>query len=63
MNKKELKKLDKNIEQEYYKQGHGVQINIMDITKVFRDCREDVTQNGLSLEMAVSNAIAKYRMN
>lgn len=51
--------LDQAIEQEYYKQAKGVQIDIMDIGKVFTDVRKAVTA-GLTLESAMTEAIDKY---
>ena len=56
------KKLDKEIERAYYQHGQGVAINIMDIGKVFADCRAAVLAGG-SLDEAVKTAIAKYRQN
>ena len=56
------KKLEKEIERLYYKNGDGVQINIMNIGKVFSDCTEAYNR-GEDLETAVLAAIAKYREN
>ena len=50
------------IEQEWYKQGSGVQINIMNISKVFKDCKVEMKQ-GKTVQEAIANAIVKYREN
>lgn len=55
-------KLDKAIEQEYYRQASGVQINIMSIGKIYADCRAAVAA-GKALESAMAEAVAKYRLN
>ena len=55
------KQLDKMVEQAYYKQGRGVQINIMDIGKLFKDVSEAYLA-GQDLDEAVK-AIKKYRQN
>jgi hypothetical protein len=62
MAKRKQNELDSQIEKEYYAQGSGVQINIMDITRIFSDCRAAVGA-GTSLKDAVAAAIAKYRQN
>ena len=56
------KQLDKMVEQAYYKQGRGVQINIMDIGKLFKDVSEAYLA-GQDLDEAVKEAIKKYRQN
>tara|TARA_Y100000310_G_C20159437_1_gene568455 strand:+ start:201 stop:416 length:216 start_codon:yes stop_codon:yes gene_type:complete len=55
-------KLDRDIEKAWYKQGFGVQINIMNIPKVFREVRAAV-QGGQSIKDGVADAIKKYREN
>lgn len=55
-------KLDKAIEQEYYRQASGVQINIMSIGKIYADCRAAIAA-GETLESAMAKAVAKYRLN
>lgn len=56
------KALDKQIEAEYYKQGSGVMVDIMDIGKIFRDVKLELAA-GTPLPTAISAAIAKYRKN
>jgi len=56
------KKLDDEIAALYKKHGDGVQINMMDIMKIYKDCR-DAAAAGTSLEEAMIAAIAKYRLN
>jgi len=56
------KRLDKEIEQTYYRHGSGVQISILDISKVFADCRAAHAE-GTDLDTAVLAAIARYRQN
>ena len=52
--------LDAQIEQAYYKNCAGTQIDIMDISKLFADARAAV-QAGGDLEQAVIAAIQKYK--
>jgi hypothetical protein len=59
---REDKQLRKDIEQEYYKQGNGVEINIMSIGKIYADVTAAVN-GGKSLQDAMAEAIAKYRLN
>jgi hypothetical protein len=44
------------------KQASGVQVNIMDMSKIFNECRASVAA-GVSLEDAVNVCIVKYRKN
>lgn len=53
------KALDAAIEQEYYRQGHGVQVSIMDIPKIYTDCRAAVGR-GEALADAMRAAVDKY---
>lgn len=53
------KKLDKMIEQAYYRLAAGKQISIMDIPKVYRDCRSAIA-GGTSVDAAVTDAVARY---
>lgn len=53
------KLLDKAIEQEYYKQANGLQINIMDMPKLFSLARTEVA-SGSSVEEAVKNGVSKF---
>ena len=59
---KQEKALDRAIDQEYRRQGEGVQVDIMAIPRIFDDCRAAVVRGG-SLELAVTDAISKYRQN
>ncbi len=52
-------KLDTEIEQSYYVQAKGKQISIMDIPKVFKECREAVAI-GKTVDQAVNAAVEKY---
>lgn len=58
------KKLDKDIEQFYYRHAAGKMINIMDIGKVYAEGRKAyvVTQSLDAVESAIVGAIAKYCM-
>ena len=56
------KVLDKSIEQMWYKLASGVQVNIMDIPGIFRECRAGVLGGG-NLEELVKGCIVKYRQN
>jgi hypothetical protein len=62
MPKRKQNELDSQIEKEYYAQGSGVEILIMDIPRIFTDCRTAVAA-GTSLKDAVAAAIARYRQN
>ncbi len=53
------KALDAQIEQEYYRQGQGVQVNIMDISRIYADCRSAVGR-GESLADGMRQALDKY---
>lgn len=59
---KAAKQLDKQIEQAWYQQASGIEVNIMDIPRIFKDVRDAVV-NGESLEKAVNDAKEKYRQN
>lgn len=56
------KALDKEIERVYYKHGNGVQINIMDIGKIFREVRA-AYEKGEDYEASVQACIKKFRQN
>lgn len=58
------KKLDKSIEQFYYKHADGKAINIMDIGKVYAEGRKAyiATQSMEAVEAAIIGAVAKYCM-
>jgi len=51
--------IDSIIEREYYRQAQGLQINVMDIPKLFRDARTFIVQ-GMSPADAVRQAIGIY---
>lgn len=54
--------IDKAIEAAWYKLASGVQVNIMVIPTIFRECREAIV-GGKSVDEAVAAAVAKYRLN
>jgi phage gpG-like protein len=56
MAKKKANPLDAAIEQEYYKQASGKQINVMDISNVYIYCKQHIAA-GKSLEVAMAEAI------
>jgi hypothetical protein len=59
---KEVEKLDKEIEQAWYRLASGVGVDIMDIGKVFNDVRA-AFKAGSTIDAAVEVAKAKYRKN
>ena len=59
MAKKTSNPIDKAIEQAYYVAAQNRQINIMDIPKVFADCRLAIS-TGEPVESAVKAAVEKY---
>ncbi len=59
---KKEKEIDALIERTYYRHGSGVQINILDIPKVFRMGREALA-SGRNLDDAIKEAIAQLRVN
>ena len=56
------KALDKEIEKSYYKLGHGVQIDIMDIDKVFKMGQASYEKDG-DIEAGLAAAIKQFRKN
>lgn len=60
--RKKVDPIDQEIERQWYAQASGVQVPIMDIPKIFADCRKAHTE-GVSIEDAVKAAAAKYRVN
>lgn len=54
--------VDKQIEAAWYKLASGIQINMMDIPKIFKECRASI-EKGETVEAVITAAIAKYRMN
>lgn len=52
--------LDKEIEQEYYKQAQGRQISILDMPKLSKEVREAVAVRGESVADAMGKAVAKF---
>jgi len=59
---KEEKARDRLIEQTFYKYGHGVQISIFDIPKIFK-IGQDALETGADLDTAMQTAIAQFRQN
>jgi len=61
---KKVKKhgLDTLIEQAYYRHGQEVQISILDIPRLFEECRAAL-ERGEDLDTVMKAQIAKYRMN
>jgi hypothetical protein len=53
---------DKEIEKIYYKLGHGVQIDIMDIGKVFKMGQAAYEKDG-DIESGLAAAIKHFRKN
>lgn len=62
MTRREENKLDREIEKIYNRVGGGVQIDIFDISKIFKAAK-DAHIAGLDMEGAINNAIAQYRKN
>lgn len=59
---KEEKKLDRDIELAWYRLAYGVQVNIMDIPTIFRECRVAVGA-GRNLDEVIQECITRYRQN
>lgn len=59
---REDRKLDAQIDALYSVHGVNVQIDIMDISNIFRDSKAALAAGG-TLEQGVIDAIAKYRKN
>ena len=55
------KALDKEIERVYYKLASGVQVNIMDIPKIFDDAKIEHSA-GVPIEQAMPAIIERYRV-
>jgi len=53
-------KLDNEISRTWHQLASGVVVSMMDIPKIFAECRNAVLVAGLSVEDAVKNAIVKY---
>jgi hypothetical protein len=62
MTKREENKLDKEIEKIYNKHGSGVQVDIFDISKIYK-AGKDAHIAGTSIEEAVIAALTLYRKN
>jgi maltose-binding protein MalE len=60
--KKANKALDELVAQAYNRHGNNVQINIMDISNIYRDCKA-AHAAGSTMDDAMITAIAKYRQN
>lgn len=62
LTKKQLKDLDKQIERAWYRQADGVQVSILDIPKIFADCRKAVIEDGHTIAYAIDCAISRYEV-
>jgi hypothetical protein len=62
MTKREQNALDRRIETHFYRVHRGVQINVLDIGKIFRAGR-NAAAAGQSIEAAVDLAVAELRQN
>lgn len=62
MTKRQANKLDKQIEQIFYAHCSGIQINVLDIGKVFAAGRAAAAA-GESIEAAVIARVAQLRVN
>lgn len=60
--KKAEKAIDEQIASAYHRHGNGVQINIMDISNIYKDCKA-ATTTGKTMDEAMIAAIEKYRQN
>lgn len=60
--KREIKKIEKRIEQAYYATCRGIQIDIMDIGKVF-DAGKKAISEGRDLETAIREFVETIRKN
>ncbi len=56
------KKLDKEIEQAWYRLAEGVQVSVMDIPRIFRDVKLEMAA-GMSVDEAVVTVREQYRKN
>lgn len=59
---KATKAIDRQIELAYYRHGNGVEINVMDIGKIFA-AGHAAHAAGLPVESAIVEAIKTYRLN
>lgn len=60
--KRQLAQIDREIERIYYRVGRGVQINVMDIGKVF-DAGRTAALSGGDVEQAIVAAVNALRQN
>lgn len=60
LTKKELKKLDQDLDQAFKKHGFGVQINVMNLGNL-RAHAKSLVLNGMDVGDAMKEAIAKFR--
>ena len=56
------KRLDKEVEQAFYRHGSNIQFNVMDLSKVSGDTKTAVLAGG-DIDEAMKVAVAKYRQN
>ena len=55
-------KTEKQIESAWYRLASGVEVDIMDLGKIYRDAKLELA-DGASLDDAVKTQIARYRKN
>lgn len=67
LTKRQINQMDKRIEKVYYQRCSGVQINIMDIQKVFKHGREVLikvpTMNDIDLGDHIATFVETIRLN
>jgi hypothetical protein len=56
------KDLDKQVEQAWYQFASGVQVDIMDIPKIFDEVKAEIAK-GTDIETATKTVATKYRKN
>lgn len=57
------KALDSALEAQFKMQGSGIQFSVLDLGHMMKFARKCFLEDGDSLELAMSTAIAKYRLN
>lgn len=60
--KAQEKALDREIEAAYYRHAQGVQVNMLDIPKIFRDAKLELAA-GKPLDEAMIEIVKRYRVN
>ena len=56
------RQLDKRIEVAYYRLAQGVQVSVLDIPRIFRDAKLELSA-GVELDTAMVAIIKRYRVN